>query len=415
MKQEGSLEQAEVVGAKTSRRGWGMCRLGIVTTMTIAEILGNEELRCDEFPVAGRKAFLAHAAVCALPRRVSEVMAHTALGGSLDDQEEVFPVSIFADVRAKAAKLLNADPGEIALVGPTSVALSYVAGGLKFYKGDNVVVYMDDYPSNVYPWMALADRGVEVRFVNAKQLGRLRLPEILGLVDDDTRLVALASCHFVSGWRLDVPKVGKALRDRGVLFCVDGIQTLGAFPTSVEYVDFLAADAHKWLLGPTGSGILYVRRAAQKVLNPVVWGWHNVRCPDFVTQEDLTFREDARRYEAGSANLVGVAGLRAALDLLLEVGVEEIGKELLRKRAKLVPALLEKGYQVLCAEAPPESASGIVTFFRPEADMSLVHKKLAEAGVVTSLRTDRKGTRYIRVSPHFYNTDAELDRLLALV
>jgi selenocysteine lyase/cysteine desulfurase len=293
--------------------------------------------------------------------------------------------------------------------------LSLVAAGLRFRKGENILVYQDDYPSNVYPWMALAERGVQVRFLNLHSLGRIRQVDVQGQVDENTRLVALASCHFVAGWRIDLAGIGAFLRGRQILFCVDGIQTLGAFPTTVEHIDFLAADAHKWLLGPCAAGVLYVRHELQERLQPVVHGWHNVRCPDFVTQEHLVFRTDARRYEAGSANLLGLAGMSAAMELLLEVGIENIAAELLRKRAWLVPALQGRGCTVLHPGAPAAHASGIVTFFKPGGDMPALHRKFSESGIVTSLRMDRAGQRYIRLSPHFYNSDAELQRLVELI
>jgi cysteine desulfurase / selenocysteine lyase len=380
--------------------------------MTIAEILSNEEWRRHEFPVAGQKAFLAHAAVCPLPRRVSEAMRDHAARAALDDQEETISAGQMRRARELAARLLQAKPEEIAFVGPTSLALSYVAAGLPWRKGDNLLIYFDDYPSNVYPWMALAEKGVQVRLLNLREYGRIRTVDVIGQIDEQTRLVALASNHFVAGWRLELDALGRHLRERNILFCVDGIQTVGAFPTGVAHIDFLAADAHKWLLGPCGAGIFYVRQAIQEKLRPVVHGWHNVRCPGFVAQEQLVYLPDARRYEAGSANLVGLAGLAAGMELLLEVGVENIAAELLRKRALLLPALREQGWTVLHADAPAANASAILSIYKTGADMAAVHRKLMDARIHTSLRVDRQARPYVRLSPHFYNTDAELYRLL---
>lgn len=380
--------------------------------MTIAELHSNEELRRHEFPVVEHKNFLAHAGVCPLPRRVVDAMTDYSLLGALGDQEEAFPGTRIQQVRQTAAQLLHAQPDEIAFVGPTSLGLSMVAAGLSLRKGDNILIYHDDYPSNVYPWMALANKGVQVRLMNIRELGRIRNIDVIGQVDENTRLVALASCHFISGWRIDIAGIGKQLRARNIPFCVDGIQTLGAFPTTVEHVDFLAADAHKWLLGPCAAGILYVRKALQEKLTPSVFGWHNVRCANFVAQEQIAHPPDSRRYEAGSANLVGLAGLQAGIDLLLSYGIENIAAELLRKRALLVPELQARGYAVLGGSAPPENASGIVTFYKPDGDMPALHAELTEASVITSLRASRAGQRYIRLSPHFYNTDAELHRVL---
>jgi cysteine desulfurase/selenocysteine lyase len=180
-------------------------------------------------------------------------------------------------------------------------------------------------------------------------------------------------------------------------------------------VDFLAADAHKWLLGPCAAGIFYVRRELQVKLNPPIYGWHNVKNPNFVAQEQIVFRSGAVKYEAGTQNLLGLVGLIASMELALEVGVENIAAELLRKRALLVPALQAKGFTVLNADAKPENAGGIVSFFQPGKDLMILNQKLSEAGIVASLRADRKGQNYIRLSPHFYNTDAELQRVLELL
>jgi selenocysteine lyase/cysteine desulfurase len=395
--------------------------------MTLTELHANEELRQREFPVARDKIFLAHAGVCPLPHRVAEAVSECAQRGTLGDQE-AFVLHRLNDARQLGARLLNCQPEEVALVGPTSLALSFVAAGLSFRRGDNILIYHDDYPSNVYPWMALAERGVEVRLLNTRGLGIIRPVDVMGQVDENTRLVALASCHFIGGYRIDFQAIGKFLRARGILFCVDAIQTLGAFPTTVEHVDFLAADAHKWLLGPCGAGLLYVRRELQEKLNPPIYGWHNVRCPNFVAQEQIVFRKDATKYEAGTHNLLGLIGLIAAMELVAEIGIENIAAELLRKRARLVPALQAKGFTVLNADAKIENASGIISFYQAGSslaeaasaakvgkDLTALHKKLTDAGIVTSLRADRKGQSYIRFSPHFYNTDAELQRTLELL
>lgn len=382
--------------------------------MTLAEILSDEKLRQREFPVAREKIFLAHAGVCPLPRRVADAISKCAEQSTLGDQE-AFMLSRIADARKLGAQLLNCQPEEIALVGPTSLALSFVAAGLKLRRGDNLLIYHDDYPSNVYPWMAFAEKGIEVRLLNTRGLGTIRVKDVTGQIDENTKFVALASCHFISGFRLEHQEVGKFLNERGILFCLDAIQTLGAFSTTVEHVDFLAADAHKWLLGPCAAGILYVRKELQERLNPPVYGWHNVRNPNFVAQETIEFRSGAAKFEAGTQNLLGLVGLIAAMELALEIGIENISAELLRKRDLLIPTLQQKGFSILNADAKTENASGIVSFFQPGKDLTALHKKLAEAGIVTSLRVDRKGQNYIRVSPHYYNTDTELRRVLDLI
>jgi selenocysteine lyase/cysteine desulfurase len=378
----------------------------------LTELLSNETLRQTEFPVTRDKVFLAHAAVSPLPQRVATAIRTYAARCTDDDQETLLPPQQIHRSRELAAQLLNARPEEIALVGPTSLGLSLVAAGLTWRNGDNVLFYPDDYPSNVYPWMALARHGVEPRQLKTAALGQIQPQDVLDQIDQRTRLVALASCHFISGHRIDLQAIGTELRKRNVLFCVDAIQTLGAFPTSVEHVDFLAADAHKWLLGPCAAGLLYVRKDIQDQLNPVLLGWHNVRCPDFVAHDELILRRDARRYEAGSQNLLGVTGLHASLELLLELDVNLIAEELLRKRNFLLPALLNKGYDVLGHDAKPANSSAILSFSRPDADLEKYHQTLVASGMITSLRIDRAGNRYLRIAPHCYNSDTELHRFL---
>jgi selenocysteine lyase/cysteine desulfurase len=383
--------------------------------MTVNEILSDEDLRHREFPVTREKIFLAHAGVSPLPRRVSEAMRDCALRSSQLDQWAALGPEPVRRTRELAARLIGAEAEEIAFVAPTSLALSLAAAGLPLRKRDNILIYFDDYPANVYPWMALAEKGVRVRLMNVRELGKIRPVDVMGQVDEETRLVALATSHFLAGFRPDLEAIGKYLRGRNILLGLDAIQTLGAFPLSVEHVDFLAAGAQKWLLGPCGAGILYVRKSLQDKLRPVVFGSDNVGSPNYVAQERMVFRPDARRYEPGTGNLMGLVGLRAALELLLETGVADIAAELLRKRAWLVPALREKGWTVLQHDAPPDNAGGILSFFRAGAegtDLAARFQKLREAGIEMSLRADRSGRQYLRMSAHFYNTDEELRRAL---
>src|SRR5882762_6519788 len=181
--------------------------------MTVSDLLSNEDLRLKEFPVAKEMVFLAHAGDCPLPNRVAEAVANYARQCTVGDQEKfVFPV-ILNEGRKLAAQMLHCQPDEIAFVGPTSLALSLIASGLKFRKGENILIYFDDYPSNVYPWLAMADQGVEVRMMNIRELGVIRPKDVMGQVDENTRLVALASCHFISGYRIHHQAIGKYLRE----------------------------------------------------------------------------------------------------------------------------------------------------------------------------------------------------------
>ena len=270
-----------------------------MTPITLHDLLRDEKLRRHEFPVCEKKIFLAHAGVSPLPRRVTEAMQCYLDAAARDDQENALPERIIGETRQLAGKLIGASAEEIAFVGSTSMGLAMVATGLAWQNGDNLVCYRDDYPANVYPWMDLQGRGVQIRFVEPKQYSDVTVEDLEPIVDGRTRLVALASTHFLSGWRLDVDRIGQFLKKKGVLFCLDGIQSFGALHTTVQHVDFAAADAHKWLLGPLGIAILYVRKEQFEHLHPPLVGWRNAICPDYVTQEKLTFWPDARRYGPG--------------------------------------------------------------------------------------------------------------------
>jgi selenocysteine lyase/cysteine desulfurase len=378
--------------------------------MNLPELQNDEALRQREFPVCAGKVYLAHAGVSPVPACVTRAVQETTAAAALDDQEEGLG-DLLRTTRARAAEMLGADIGEVALIGPTTAGLSAVAAGLDWQARDEVLIYQDDFPVNVYPWLALEARGVTVRRLQTPVLGHITPELVLEQLTDKTRLVALASCHFVSGWRIDHDAIGRELRVRDILFCLDAIQTLGAFPTTVEHVDFLAADAHKWLLGPCAAGVFYVRRDLQDRLAPQAFGWNNVRCPDYIAQEEMTLRTDARRYEAGSFNILGIAGLNAALGLLLETGIDAIAADLTAKRAWLVEALRAKDFEILF----PEAKSGITSCSREGTEMKALGEKLAAENIIASVRADRSGRDYLRFSPHFYNTPAELERAVALL
>ena len=380
--------------------------------MNLPELQQDEALRCREFPVSGDKVYLAHAGVSPVPACVERAVVSAVSAAARDDQEEGLS-TLLRQTRTRASELLGADPGEVALIGPTTTGISAVAAGLDWQEGDEVLIYQDDFPVNVYPWQALESRGVTVRRLSTPALGEITPELLVEQLTAKTRLVALASCHFVSGYRIDHDAIGRLLRERDVLFCLDAIQTLGAFPTTVEHVDFLAADAHKWLLGPCAAGVFYVRRDLQDRLVPQAFGWNNVRCPNYVAQETMNLRSDARRYEAGSFNILGIAGLNAALGLLLEVGIDAIAADLTTKRTGLAAALQAKGYEVFFPEG--QQTGGITSCWREGMDMKVVGERLAAENIIASVRGDRDGRDYLRFSPHFYNTSSDLGLALELL
>jgi cysteine desulfurase/selenocysteine lyase len=383
-----------------------------MTRVSLQDLLNDESLRRREFPVCEKKIFLAHAGVSPLPHRATEAMKQYVEAAGRDNQEDVLPDRVVSETRQLAAKLIDASEDEIAFVGSTSMGLAMVATGLAWERGDNLVCYRDDYPANVYPWMDLISRGVEVRFVEPRQFGNVTVGDLERVVSDRTRLVSLASAHFQSGWRLDVDAIGRFLHSRGTLFCLDSIQTFGGLRTSMRHVDFAAADAHKWLLGPLGIAILYVRKEHFETLHPPLVGWHSAACPDYVAQEKLSFWPDARRYEPGSLNLAGIVGLRAALELILGFGIDAIEERVLALARRVIAGGLEKGFAVVGPEKGM-GLSGIVSFAASGRALGQLHAKLSEANVMTSLRRLRDGAQCLRVSAHCYNREEEIDVLLA--
>jgi cysteine desulfurase/selenocysteine lyase len=369
----------------------------------------EERLRRERFPVCESSIFLAHAAVTALPRVVGEAMAEYALASCRQQQEFS---AVLRDIRATrelAARLIGARWEEIALLGPTSLGLSLFANGIDWQSGDELVCYADDYPANVYPWLDLERRGVVVRRLRTEVPGEVTPELVQNALSERTKLVALASCHFFSGYRLDVEAIGALLRSRGILFALDAIQTLGAFPLDVvrANVDLLSADAHKWMLGPMAMGIVYVAERHFETVRPTLLGAWNVHSPRFLAQETVEFVPTARRYEPGVLNTSGVYGMKAALELLLEQGGDWIASRLLELKAVLLRELSVLGFEVMGAATGP-NASGITTVWHPERSASVLFQVLESNGVVASLRHDRSGREYLRFSPHFYNTEEEL-------
>ena len=378
----------------------------------LTSLLSDTELRHRLFPITKSRIFMAHAAVTVLPGPVAEAMSTLIQRCSEEFRDFSETLALIQRTRESAARLINASPDEIALLGPTSLGLSLVANGIAWAPGDEVVCYLDDYPANVYPWMNLRDKGVQIRFVEPAQVGELTVEALQRVLTPKTKLVALASCSFLSGFRIDIAAIGKLLRERGILFCLDAIQTLGAFPTTVEYVDFLSADAHKWLLGPLAIGVVYVRKELFEVCRPTLLGAWNLKAPNFVAQNQIEFVEGAQRYEPGVLNLPGVVGMKAAIDFLLEIGIDKIAQRILSIRSRLVSGLTELGFKLLGENNAPMHQSGIITVAHPTRDIVSEHKRLLENGIVCSPRQDRQGNQYLRFSPHFYNSEDEIDRVL---
>ena len=382
--------------------------------MNLAEIIGNEEKRLARFPIAREKIFLSHAAVTALPHCAAQAMADYAYSSCKDHQEFPEFMKTMAETRQLSANLIGAEASEVALLGPTSLGLSLFAKGISWEPEDEVICYMDDYPANVYPWMELERIGVKVKYLKPDELGVITPELIESNLSGKTRLVALASCNYLSGYRIDIDSIGKMLGQKNILFALDGIQTCGAFPTSVEHVDFMSADAHKWLLGPMAMGIVYVKQKNFDLLRPALLGAWNVRSPDYITQEEISFHNSARRYEPGVLNASGIVGLKAVLEMIQKIGIDSISERLLEIKSILVKGLESLGYKI---HGPKngKNASSITTFSHQSEKSPQIFENLNNAGIIASCRKNRQGEELLRFSPHFYNTEREINQSLDIL
>jgi cysteine desulfurase / selenocysteine lyase len=366
----------------------------------------------SQFPVTVPWAFLDHAAVAPLPAPAVAALHEYAASLAANGVTAVGKwVARVAEVRKLAARLMNAaDPDDIYFVPNTTHGVSVVAEGFPWQSGDNVVLAAEEYPANQYPWMNLAHRGVEVRAVSSRG-SRIAIDDLRAAMDSRTRVLTVSAVEFASGFRHDLDALGELCRDRGVFFFVDAIQGLGVFPIDVQKtpIDALSADGHKWLLGPEGAGIGYIRREWVERLHPIGVGAFSVVNPLAFSTIDFRMKPHAGRWEGGALNIPGITAMGASIELLLSAGVENVLQRVVELTDYLCEKATARGWQVFSSRADGEK-SGIVSLVHPALSAVEVMKRAKASGVVVNARADR-----VRVSPHAYNTEAEIDRFLSVV
>jgi selenocysteine lyase/cysteine desulfurase len=358
-----------------------------------------------EFPVTEKYIYLDHAGVAPVSLRVraaaDRFLSESAQGAAFHYPQWTLRL---AHVRKNCAKLINARHDEIAFVKNTSHGLSIVAEGLDWKAGDSVLYYEKEFPSNIYAWLNLRKKGVEARIIPSRD-GRILMEDIERLIDSRTRLLAISSVQFSNGFRINLKRAGELCRQKGVLFCVDAIQSLGAIPMDVRecHVDFLSADAHKWLLGPEGIGMFYCRKELAEKLNPPLIGWKSVENEFDFDNPEFRLKADALRFEEGSMNLMGIFGLGASIGLLFEVGIENIEERVQGLGDVIIREAEKRGFKILTPATRTERG-GIITF-SGNFDPGKVRDALREQGIMVNVRGGG-----LRVSPHFYNTEEEILR-----
>lgn len=362
-----------------------------------------------EFPIVKNYVYLNHASVSPLPRRVTAAMRGLAEDVMLHGVNH-FPswMTAYDGVRAAAAKLIRAEPAEIAITKNTSEGLSFVANGIDWRPGDIVAGVRDDFPANYFPWLRLETRGVKLRWLELRE-GRIELDEI-DRACRGARLFAVSFVHYISGFRIDLEAVGEICRRRGCLLVVDAVQGLGPYPVDVKRagIHALSASAHKWLLGPEGVAMLYLDPALMEQLEVVEFGWTNVSGSGSYSRE-MDLRKDADRFECGTMNTVGCYGFEAALGLFPEIGVDRIAQRVDQLSDRVVRGVEAKGYRVFTPR-DTTNGSGIVSFRRQDVDSDAAVKQLGARNISASQRSG-----WIRAAPHFYIEDEEIDRLLDLL
>jgi selenocysteine lyase/cysteine desulfurase len=368
-------------------------------------------IRAAEFPVTERFLYLNHAGVSPIPARAAEAGARLLYRFRDEGAFHLRKWQEIADeARGRFARMIGASPEEVAFIKNTSEGLSFIAAGFPWKEGDNLVTSNVEFPANVYPWLRLASRNVEVRMVPVRE-GRVRKEDLFAACDGKTRLITLSSVEFANGYRNDLPGIGEFCQKKGIFFNVDAIQSLGVLPIDVRSygIDSLSADGHKWLLSPEGIGGFFISREVMEMVEPVELGWHSVQNRFDFENYDFRLSPDARRFEPGSFNTVGLAAFNASLDLLLSIGVDRIWERVRRLTDGAIETALRQGYEVL-SPRHPEDRSGIVTFRVPGADPHALWKALLARNVVCSSRSGG-----IRVSPHFYNTPEEIARFFEIL
>ena len=363
----------------------------------------------SEFPVRESLVYFNHAAVGALPRRVSDAI--TAHVENVRDRGAADWRRWYANIertRAKAAAFIGARASEVAFLPSTSWGLSAVAQAYPWRDGDNVVGNDMEFPANVYPWMVLGPRGVEFRAAKSRE-GRVTVDDIAARVDARTRIVAVSWVAFHNGWVYPIEEIGAFCREKGILFVVDGIQGVGALPIDLSRVpvDVFVADAHKWLLGAEACALFYVSENARERVPPVSVGWWSVKAEGTFLDYELDFHLGGRRYEAGSLPTAQIEGLGAAVDLLDEMGIETIRKRILETVGALAEGLSSRGWTIA---SPQPLESGILAAVPPDGNAKRAAKSLEDRGVIVA---PREGA--VRFSPHAYNDLAEVERILEAV
>lgn len=363
------------------------------------------------FPQASDMLYLNHAAVAPWPRVARDAVIAFASENTLRGAAD-YPrwLKVEQSLRHNLAAMINAPkPGDIALCKNTSEALSFVAMGINWAPGDEVIITDQEFPSNRIVWEALKDKGVVLRVADISGTDSTPEAAIEQAFTARTRLVAVSSVQYGTGLKLNVAQIGALCQARGALFCLDAIQSIGAEPLDVQAarVDFTMADGHKWMLGPEGLALFYVRPALREQLALQEFGWHMVAARGDYDRKDWQPAADASRFECGSPNMLAAHALEASTGLLLDTGLEQV-RDAIGERVDYLQAGLSQlaGFECI-TPAERKRRLGIFTFSMAGHDSKALQRQLMQSGLICASRGGG-----IRFSPHYYTPYRVLDEAI---
>lgn len=365
-----------------------------------------------EFNLDDNVIYLNHAAVAPWPIRTEKaVNAFCRENVTIGSKKYAHWLTVENRLKNQLAQLINAPSvDEIALVKNTSEALSFVAYGLDWATGDKVVTSDEEFPSNMIPWESLANQGVQVNKVHLKDADD-PTAALISQLDDQTKLLTISSVQYASGLRVDLERLGHACQDKGILFCIDAIQSIGAFPVDVQKynADFMMADGHKWMLGPEGLGVFYCRQSAINKLKLTQYGWHMVEEMGNYDNPEWTTASSARRFECGSPNMLSIHALSASISLLLDIGMDTVSREVIKRGQYVIEKVLQNPSLELLTN-PDNEGNNIIVFKSKNGSTDSLFDDLTARQVVCAKRGGG-----IRFSPHFYTPFEVIDRAFALI
>lgn len=364
----------------------------------------------DLFPITKRYTYLNHAAVSPLPlptlRAVEAQLKDVHENGSVNFRSWL---AVKENARRLLAGLLGARPEQVAFMRNTSDSLSTVANGLTWRTGDNIVTFRGEFPSNIYPWLRIRDAfGVEIRMCEERD-GRIDFNDLAGLIDQNTRLVTISHVQFASGFRMDLERLGRLVRQHDALMVVDAIQALGVVPMDVEaqLVDVAAGAGHKWLMAPEGVGYLYLSDRARERIQPTLVGWISVPDPEDFQNFEQGWNKGSLAWETGTGPAALIHGLNASLELLTTLGVANTGLYLEKLTDHLCERLETKPYKVVSSRLAAEKSQIVCIRHQGGSSAMSLYAHLKTQNIITAPRGDR-----LRIAPHVYNTVEEMDQLV---